>query len=270
MISRKLIQEIPAEGDFEKPSEAKIQIEDLNIFYGDVHAVKDVKMRIEDRRTTALIGPSGCGKSSVLRSLNRLHELDVSIRFTGRVMFDGFDINHKSVDVNLLRKRVGMVFQKPNPFPMSIFDNIAYGPRIHGQRSRSMLQETVSSCLHRVGLFEEVKDRLNESALSLSGGQMQRLCIARAISVKPEVLLMDEPTSALDPGSSAVVEELIRELSRDLAIVIVTHNMHQASRVSHQTAFMYKGVLIEMDDTRKIFSSPEAEETKNYLAGAFG
>jgi phosphate transport system ATP-binding protein len=255
---------------FSQEQSAKVLIEDLNIFYGDIHAVKAVRMSIPDRRTTALIGPSGCGKSTLLRSLNRLHDLDDCARTTGKILLDGEDINQKSVDINLLRKRVGMVFQKPNPFPMTIFENVAYGPRIHGERKKAALSEIVETCLVRVGLFDELKDRLNDCALSLSGGQMQRLCIARAISVNPDVLLMDEPTSALDPGASSVVEALIRQLCNDLTIVIVTHNMHQASRVSHQTAFMYKGELIEAGDTTQIFAEPKREETKNYLAGVFG
>jgi phosphate transport system ATP-binding protein len=249
---------------------AKIAIEDLNIYYGDVHAVKAVHLNIPDKHITALIGPSGCGKSTLLRSLNRMHELDEGVRTTGKITLDGDDINHKSVDINLLRKRIGMVFQKPNPFPMTVFENVAYGPRIHGERKKERLAEIVEACLVRVGLFDELKDRLGSFALSLSGGQMQRLCIARAISVNPEVLLMDEPTSALDPGASAKVEELIRQLCQDLAIVVVTHNMHQASRVSHQTAFMFKGELIEAGKTGKIFANPDRKETRDYLAGVFG
>ena len=248
---------------------AKFDIRNLNLHYGDFHALKDVSLEIPERRITALIGPSGCGKSTLLRTLNRMNDLVEGCKITGEVQLDGEDIYGK-MDVNLLRKRVGMVFQKPNPFPMSVYDNVAYGPRTHGVRGRAKLTDIVERSLRNAAIWDELKDRLNRNALGLSGGQQQRLCIARALAVEPEVLLMDEPTSALDPISTAKIEELALALKRDYTIVIVTHNMQQAARISDRTAFFLLGELVEFGDTQKLFSLPRDKRTEDYITGRFG
>ena len=249
----------------------KMRARDISVFYGDKQALKDVSIEIHDDRVTAFIGPSGCGKSTFLRCLNRMNDTIPSARVTGLIELDGQDINSPAMDVVQLRARVGMVFQKPNPFPKSIFENVAYGPRIHGlTSSRAELDETVEKSLKRAGLWDEVKDRLNESGTALSGGQQQRLCIARAIAVDPEVILMDEPCSALDPIATARIEELIHELRGRYAIAIVTHNMQQAARISDYTAFFYLGELIEHDTTAKIFTNPSKKQTEDYVTGRFG
>ncbi len=250
--------------------EVKIRVRDLNFYYGTVKALFGISMDIPARQVTALIGPSGCGKSTFLRTLNRMNDVIEGTRVEGVVEIDGQDIYRKERDVVGLRKRVGMVFQKSNPFPKSIFENVAYGPRIHGNRDRGRLKEIVESSLVRAGLWDEVKDRLGKSALDLSGGQQQRLCIARALAVGPEVLLMDEPASALDPRSTARIEDLIGELRRDYTIVIVTHNMQQAARVSDHTAFFYDGSLVELGPTEKIFTKPDKRQTLDYITGRFG
>ncbi len=248
---------------------AKFDIRNLNLHYGDFHALKDVSLEIPERQITALIGPSGCGKSTLLRTLNRMNDLVEGCKITGEVRLDGEDIYGK-MDVNLLRKRVGMVFQKPNPFPMSVYDNVAYGPRTHGVRGRAKLTDIVERSLRSAAIWDELKDRLNRNALGLSGGQQQRLCIARALAVEPEVLLMDEPTSALDPISTAKIEELALALKRDYTIVIVTHNMQQAARISDRTAFFLLGELVEFGDTQKLFSLPRDKRTEDYITGRFG
>lgn len=245
-------------------------VEDLHLYYGETEALKGVNIAIPEKSIVSLIGPSGCGKSTFLRCLNRMNDLIPSCRVEGRVLYRGEDIYDKSVDVPLLRKEVGMVFQKPNPFPFSIYDNIAYGPRTHGIRNRVKLDEIVESSLTAAGLFDEVKDRLQKSAMGLSGGQQQRLCIARAIAVDPAVLLMDEPTSALDPISTQRIEDLALELRKKYTIVIVTHNMQQALRISDYTAFFLLGELIEYSDTTKMFSTPENRKTEDYITGRFG
>lgn len=247
-----------------------ITAENLNLHYGAFHALKSIDMEIPEKRITALIGPSGCGKSTFLKTLNRMNDLVQGMRVTGKVLYHGMDIYSPEVDVTWLRKRVGMVFQKPNPFPMSIFDNIAYGPRLHGTRSKAALNELVEKSLRGAALWEEVKDRLKKSALGLSGGQQQRLCIARAMSVEPDVLLMDEPTSALDPISTMKIEELMGTLRDQVTVVIVTHNMQQAARVSDQTAFFLLGEMIEFSKTEKMFSMPEDKRTEDYITGRFG
>ena len=247
----------------------KFTVEKLDLFYGDFHALKNINMNIPENKITAFIGPSGCGKSTFLKSLNRMNDLVEGCKITGDVRLDGEDIYGK-MDVNQLRKRVGMVFQKPNPFPMSIYDNIAYGPKTHGIHSKSKLDEIVETSLKQAAIWDEVKDRLKKSALGLSGGQQQRLCIARALAVNPEVILMDEPTSALDPISTSKIEDLVIDLKNDYTIVIVTHNMQQAARVSDKTGYFYLGELIEYDNTRKIFTNPEKESTQNYITGRFG
>ena len=249
--------------------ENKIEIRNMNLHYGDFHALHDINLDIKENEITAFIGPSGCGKSTLLRSLNRMNDLVENCRITGDIMLDGQDI-YKSCDVNLLRRRVGMVFQKPNPFPMSIYDNIAYGPRTHGIKSRVQLDEIVETSLKRAAIWEETKDNLKKSALSMSGGQQQRICIARALAADPEVLLMDEPTSALDPISTAKIEDLVLELKKDYTIVMVTHNMQQAVRVSDNTAFFLLGEVIEYNDTEKLFSIPEDKRTEDYITGRFG
>ena len=249
---------------------SKISVENLNLHYGENHALKDVNMEIADHAITAFIGPSGCGKSTFLRCLNRMNDLVDGCRVEGKVILDGEDIYDKRVDTTLLRKKVGMVFQQPNPFPMSIYDNIAYGPRTHGIRSKAKLDEIVESSLRDAAIWDEVKDRLKKSALGLSGGQQQRLCIARALAVKPEVLLMDEPTSALDPGSTMKVEELMSELKKNYTVVIVTHNMQQAARISDRTAFFLLGELVEVGPTAQIFSAPQDKRTEDYISGRFG
>ena len=249
--------------------ENKIEIHNMNLHYGDFHALHDINLDIKENEITAFIGPSGCGKSTLLRSLNRMNDLVENCRITGDIMLDGQDI-YKNCDVNLLRRRVGMVFQKPNPFPMSIYDNIAYGPRTHGIKSRVQLDEIVETSLKRAAIWEETKDNLKKSALSMSGGQQQRICIARALAADPEVLLMDEPTSALDPISTAKIEDLVLELKKDYTIVMVTHNMQQATRVSDTTAFFLLGDMIEVDDTEKLFSMPSDKRTEDYIMGRFG
>ncbi|MDR0424397.1 MAG: phosphate ABC transporter ATP-binding protein PstB [Clostridiales Family XIII bacterium] len=247
----------------------KINIEALNLYYGDFHALKDVGMAIPANGVTALIGPSGCGKSTLLKTLNRMNDLVEGCRIEGRVTLDGEDIFH-NMNVNLLRRRVGMVFQKPNPFPMSIYDNIAYGPRTHGVRSKLRLDDIVEQSLKAAAIWDEAKDRLKKSALSLSGGQQQRLCIARALAVGPEVLLMDEPTSALDPISTSKIEDLVDDLKKDYTIVIVTHNMQQAARISDNTAFFLLGEMIEFNRTEDIFALPRDKRTEDYITGRFG
>ncbi|MGN0577585.1 MAG: phosphate ABC transporter ATP-binding protein PstB [Ruminiclostridium sp.] len=247
----------------------KITIENLDLFYGSFQALKSINMNIAENEITAFIGPSGCGKSTLLKSLNRMNDLVEGCRITGKVKLDGEDI-FGNMDVNLLRKRVGMVFQKPNPFPMSIYDNIAYGPRTHGIRSKVKLDEIVEESLKKAAIWDELKDRLKKSALGLSGGQQQRLCIARALAVEPEVLLMDEPTSALDPISTARIEELAIELKKSYTIIIVTHSMQQASRISDKTAFFLLGDMVEFGTTEKIFSMPQDKRTYEYITGRFG
>ena len=249
---------------------SKISVENLNLHYGENHALKDVNMEITDHAITAFIGPSGCGKSTFLRCLNRMNDLVDGCRVEGKVMLDGEDIYDKRVDTTLLRKKVGMVFQQPNPFPMSIYDNIAYGPRLHGIKNKKELDEIVERSLQGAAIFEEVKDRLHKSALGLSGGQQQRLCIARALAVSPEVLLMDEPTSALDPISTLKIEELMETLKKKYTVVIVTHNMQQAARVSDDTAFFLVGEVIEKNATSEIFARPQDKRTEDYITGRFG
>lgn len=247
----------------------KIKIENLNLYYNDFQALKNINMSIEQNKITAFIGPSGCGKSTLLKTLNRMNDLVEGCRITGKVLLDNQDI-YGNIDVNMLRKRVGMVFQKPNPFPMSIYDNIAYGPRTHGIRSKSQLDDIVERSLRLGAIWDEVKDNLKKNALQLSGGQQQRICIARALAVNPEVLLMDEPTSALDPISTLKIEEVIQTLKKDYTIVIVTHNMQQATRVSDKTAFFLLGELIEYEDTEILFSTPKDKRTEAYITGRFG
>lgn len=247
----------------------KIEIKKLNLYYGSFQALKDVNMSIEPNKITAFIGPSGCGKSTLLKTLNRMNDLVEGCRIEGDILLDGEDI-YGNMDVNLLRKRVGMVFQKPNPFPMSIYDNIAYGPRTHGIRSKSRLDDIVEKSLRDAAIWEESKDRLKKSALGMSGGQQQRLCIARALAVEPEVLLMDEPTSALDPISTSKIEDLAMELKKKYTIAIVTHNMQQAVRISDNTAFFLLGEMVEYGDTRKLFSKPFDKRTEDYITGRFG
>ena len=247
----------------------KISIDNMNLHYGNFHALKGINMEIPEKEITAFIGPSGCGKSTLLKSLNRMNDLVEGCTITGKVELDGEDI-YGDMDVNLLRKRVGMVFQKPNPFPMSIYDNIAYGPRTHGIRSKAKLDEIVEKSLRDAAIWDEVKDRLKKSALGMSGGQQQRLCIARALAVQPEVLLMDEPTSALDPISTSKVEDLALELKKDYTIIMVTHNMQQAARISDNTAFFLLGEVVEFDNTEKLFAMPKDKRTEDYITGRFG
>ncbi|MGN0629132.1 MAG: phosphate ABC transporter ATP-binding protein PstB [Oscillospiraceae bacterium] len=247
----------------------KITIENLDLFYGDFQALKNINLEIAENEITALIGPSGCGKSTLLKTLNRMNDLVEGCRITGSVKLDGEDI-YSNMDVNLLRKRVGMVFQKPNPFPMSIYDNIAFGPRTHGVRSKAKLDDIVERSLRDAAIWDEVKDRLKSPALGMSGGQQQRLCIARALAVEPEVLLMDEPTSALDPISTAKIEDLATELKKRYTIVIVTHNMQQALRISDKTAFFLLGEMVEFEETEKLFSVPKDKRTEDYITGRFG
>ena len=247
----------------------KIAIENLDLYYGDFHALKDINMDLPAKEITAFIGPSGCGKSTLLKSLNRMNDLVEGCKITGKVTLDGEDI-YEGMDVNLLRKRVGMVFQKPNPFPMSIYDNIAFGPRTHGVRSKAKLDDIVEKSLRDAAIWDEVKDRLKKSALGMSGGQQQRLCIARALAVQPEVLLMDEPTSALDPISTSRIEDLAVELKKDYTIIMVTHNMQQAARISDKTAFFLLGEVVEFDETEKLFSRPSDKRTEDYITGRFG
>ena len=249
---------------------SQITVESLNLHYGENHALKNVNMEIADHAITAFIGPSGCGKSTFLRCLNRMNDLVDGCRVEGKVILDGEDIYDKRVDTTLLRKKVGMVFQQPNPFPMSIYDNIAYGPRLHGIKNKKELDEIVERSLQGAAIFEEVKDRLHKSALGLSGGQQQRLCIARALAVSPEVLLMDEPTSALDPISTLKIEELMETLKKKYTVVIVTHNMQQAARVSDDTAFFLVGEVVEKNATSEIFARPRDKRTEDYITGRFG
>lgn len=249
---------------------SKITVESLNLHYGENHALKNVNMEIADHAITAFIGPSGCGKSTFLRCLNRMNDLVDGCRVEGKVILDGEDIYDKRVDTTLLRKKVGMVFQQPNPFPMSIYDNIAYGPRLHGIKNKKELDEIVERSLQGAAIFEEVKDRLHKSALGLSGGQQQRLCIARALAVSPGVLLMDEPTSALDPISTLKIEELMETLKKKYTVVIVTHNMQQAARVSDDTAFFLVGEVVEKNATSEIFARPKDKRTEDYITGRFG
>lgn len=247
----------------------KFTIKDLDLFYGDFQALKKISMHIPEKEITAFIGPSGCGKSTLLKSLNRMNDLVEGCKITGTLLLDGETINQMK-NVNLLRKRVGMVFQKPNPFPMSIYDNVAYGPRTHGIRKKSELDAIVEDSLKKAAIWDETKDRLKKSALGMSGGQQQRLCIARALAVQPEVLLMDEPTSALDPISTTKIEDLALELKNQYTIVMVTHNMQQAARISDKTAFFLLGEMVEMNDTETIFSKPQDKRTDDYITGRFG
>lgn len=249
---------------------AKFDVQNLNLYYGNMQALKDINLEIKQQQITALIGPSGCGKSTFLRTLNRMNDLIEGVRVEGKILLDGQDIYRPEEDVVHLRKKVGMVFQRPNPFPMSIYDNIAYGPRIHGLKDKKKLDQIVEKSLKAAALWDEIKDRLNRSALSLSGGQQQRLCVARLLAVEPDVLLMDEPTSALDPISTIKVEELIRELKNQYTIVIVTHNMQQAARVSDTTGFFLSGELVEYGDTEGIFTMPRDKRTEDYITGRFG
>ena len=248
---------------------AKMEVKDLNLFYGDFQALKHVSISMPEKEITAFIGPSGCGKSTLLKTLNRMNDLVEGCRIEGQVLLDGEDV-YGSVNVNALRRRVGMVFQTPNPFPMSVYDNIAYGPRTHGVRKKAMLDEIVERSLRQAAIWEELKDRLKKSALGLSGGQQQRLCIARALAVEPEVLLMDEPTSALDPISTAKIEDLAAELKKQFTIVIVTHNMQQAVRISDRTAFFLLGEMVEFGATESLFSMPRDKRTEDYITGRFG
>ncbi|MGN0709099.1 MAG: phosphate ABC transporter ATP-binding protein PstB [Anaerovoracaceae bacterium] len=247
----------------------KISIEHMDLYYGDFHALKDINMHIQPNEITALIGPSGCGKSTLLKSLNRMNDLVEGCRITGEIKLDDVDIYGK-IDVNKLRKRVGMVFQQPNPFPMSIYDNVAYGPRIHGIKNKGELDGIVEKSLKAAGIWDEVKDRLKKSALGMSGGQQQRLCIARALAVEPEVLLMDEPTSALDPISTSIIEDLAMKLKENYTIVIVTHNMQQATRISDKTAFFLLGEMVEFAPTDDLFANPQDKRTEEYITGRFG
>ncbi|MDD6192065.1 MAG: phosphate ABC transporter ATP-binding protein PstB [Lachnospiraceae bacterium] len=248
----------------------KVSVRDLNLYYGENHALKNVNMDIRENAITAFIGPSGCGKSTFLKTLNRMNDLVDGVRIDGTVKLDGQDIYDKSTDPILLRKKVGMVFQQPNPFPMSIYDNIAYGPRVHGIKNKATLDEIVEESLRGAAIFDEVKDRLKKSALGLSGGQQQRICIARALAVQPEVLLMDEPTSALDPISTAKIEDLMEELKKKYTVVVVTHNMQQAVRVSDYTAFFLVGEMVEFGETKKLFAYPQDKRTEDYITGRFG
>src|SRR5699024_5320056 len=248
----------------------KFEVSNMDLYYGNFHALKNINISIPEKEITAFIGPSGCGKSTFLKSLNRMNDLVEGCRISGDIKLDGVDIYKDKIDVNVLRKRVGMVFQKPKPFPMSIYDNIAYGPRTHGIHNTAKLDEVVETRLRGAAIWDEVKDRLNKSALGMSGGQQQRLCIARALAVEPEVLLMDEPTSALDPISTSKVEELAMDLKKDYTIVIVTHNMQQAARISDKTAFFLLGELVEMGPTEQVFSTPVDKRTEDYISGRFG
>jgi len=247
----------------------KIKIEDVDVFYSDFQALKNVNMPINEKEITAFIGPSGCGKSTLLKSLNRMNDLIEGCRVTGKIMLDNIDV-YKDMDAVVLRKKVGMVFQKPNPFPMSIYENIAYGPKTHGVSKKSQLDQIVEESLKAAAMWDEVKDRLKKNALGLSGGQQQRLCIARALSVNPQVLLMDEPTSALDPISTMKIEDLVLEIKKNYTIVIVTHNMQQATRISDKTGFFLNGEVVEFDDTERLFSMPRNKKTEDYITGRFG
>ena len=248
----------------------KIHVQDLNLYYGENHALKGVNMDIQEKAITAFIGPSGCGKSTFLKTLNRMNDLVDNVRITGTVEIDGEAIYRKGIDTTVLRKKIGMVFQQPNPFPMSIYDNIAYGPRVHGLKNKHELDRIVEESLRGAAIWDEVKDRLKKSALGLSGGQQQRICIARALAVEPEVLLMDEPTSALDPISTGKIEELMEDLKKKYTVVVVTHNMQQAVRVSDYTAFFLVGEMVEFGETKTIFSYPQDKRTEEYITGRFG
>lgn len=248
----------------------KFDMKNVNLYYGDFHALKNVNLAVPEKEITAFIGPSGCGKSTLLKSLNRMNDLVEGCKITGDFLLDGEDIYSKNMDINKLRKRVGMVFQKPNPFPMSIYDNIAYGPRTHGIKNKTELDGIVEEALRNAAIWDECKDRLKKSALGMSGGQQQRLCIARALAVQPEILLMDEPTSALDPISTSKIEDLAIELKEKYTIVIVTHNMQQATRISDQTAFFLLGEVVEMNATEKLFDMPQDKRTEDYITGRFG
>ena len=249
---------------------SKIDVSNMDLYYGDFHALKNINLSIDVNEVTAFIGPSGCGKSTLLKSINRMNDLVPGCRITGEMLLDGENIYSGKMDVNGLRKRVGMVFQKPNPFPMSIYDNIAYGPRTHGVRSKAKLDDIVEQSLRQAAIWDEVKARLKKSALGMSGGQQQRLCIARALAVQPEVLLMDEPTSALDPISTSKIEDLAVELKKDYTIIMVTHNMQQAARISDKTAFFLLGEVVEYGETEQIFSMPKDKRTEDYITGRFG
>ena len=249
---------------------SKIVMKDLNLYYGDFHALKGINMEIPANKVTAFIGPSGCGKSTCLKTLNRMNDLVDNCKITGLVTLDGEDIYDPRTDVTLLRRRAGMVFQKPNPFPMTVYDNIAYGPRVHGIKNRQKLDEIVETSLRSAALWDEVKDRLKKSALGLSGGQQQRLCIARALAVEPDVILMDEPTSALDPISTSKIEDLMDDLRDRYTVVMVTHNMQQAARIADRTAFFLLGELVEYSDTLSMFNKPKDERTERYITGRFG
>lgn len=251
-------------------NKTKILVEDLHLYYGENHALKGVNMDIKENAITSFIGPSGCGKSTFLKTLNRMNDLVDNVRITGTVKLDGEDIYGKNIDTTILRKKVGMVFQQPNPFPMSIYDNIAYGPRVHGIKDKKSLDRIVEDSLRGAAIWDEVKDRLKKSALGLSGGQQQRICIARALAVEPEVLLMDEPTSALDPISTTKIEDLMEELKKKYTVVVVTHNMQQAARVSDYTAFFLVGEMVEYGETNAIFKFPQDKRTEDYITGRFG
>ncbi|HGA1602705.1 TPA: phosphate ABC transporter ATP-binding protein PstB [Streptococcus agalactiae] len=248
---------------------SKLVINNLDLYYGEFHALKDVNLDIEEKEITAFIGPSGCGKSTLLKNINRMNDLVKNCKITGDITLEGEDV-YRQLDINQLRKKVGMVFQKPNPFPMSIYDNVAFGPRTHGIHSKAELDDIVERSLKQAALWDEVKDRLHKSALGMSGGQQQRLCIARALAIEPDVLLMDEPTSALDPISTAKIEELVIQLKKNYTIVIVTHNMQQAVRISDKTAFFLMGEVVEYNKTSQLFSLPQDERTENYITGRFG
>lgn len=251
-------------------NDTRILVKDFNFYYGDFKALKDINMEIKKNKVTALIGPSGCGKSTFLRSINRMNDLIPNVKYEGNIIFDGKNIFDKEYDIVELRKKIGMVFQKPNPFPKSIYENLVYAPKLHGEKDKDKLDAIVETSLKSVALWNEVKDKLHKSSLGLSGGQQQRLCIARAISIRPEILLMDEPTSALDPISTSKIEELIRQLEKEYSIIIVTHNMQQASRISEYTGFFYQGVLEEFDKTELIFTTPHKKKTEDYITGKFG
>ena len=248
----------------------KIVVKNVDLFYGEKQALKNINMVLPKNKITAFIGPSGCGKSTFLKILNRMHDFTDGVKISGEILIDGENIYDEGVDATLLRKKVGMVFQQPNPFPMSIYDNVAYGPRVHGIKNKKQLDQIVEESLKQAALYEEVKDRLHTSALGLSGGQQQRLCIARCLAVKPEIILLDEPTSALDPISTSKIEELLMELKNDYTFVMVTHNMQQAARISDKTAFFLLGEMIEYDDTLQIFSHPKDKRTEDYITGRFG
>ncbi len=269
-ITMKKIDTFAEYGEAGPAAETQVEARDFSLFYGDFEAVRKVSLKIPKKKVTAMIGPSGCGKSTLLRSINRMNDLIPSTRAAGEMIFDGHNIYDRNIDVVTLRARVGMVFQKPNVFPKTIFDNVAYGPRLQGVKNRQELNEVVERSLRQAAIWDEVKDRLSANALGMSGGQQQRLCIARALAIKPEILLMDEPTSALDPKATAKIEDLVGELRKNYTIVIVTHNMQQAARVSDLTAFMYEGVLVEFGKTRQLFTNPENPQTENYITGRFG